>query len=41
MSKDVAFVRKEMAPDMPPPVTQTGVVGWMRKNLFLDVPNSS
>lgn len=40
MSNDIAYVRTEMAPDMPPPVAQTGIVGWMRKNLFLDIPNS-
>jgi general L-amino acid transport system permease protein len=40
MSNDIAYVRKEMAADMPPPVTQTGIVAWMRKNLFLDIPNS-
>lgn len=27
-------------PDLPPPVTQTGVIGWLRKNLFSSVWNS-
>ena len=29
-----AFVRKEMAVAMPPPRSESGVIGWMRKNLF-------
>lgn len=40
MSNKFAYVRTEMAQSMPPPVTQTGVVGWMRKNLFPNIPNT-
>jgi general L-amino acid transport system permease protein len=29
-----AFVRTEMAPEQAPPITSSGVIGWMRKNLF-------
>ena len=28
------YVRKEMSPDMAPPVTESGVIGWALKNLF-------
>ena len=37
---NMSFVRKEMAPSMPPPVKTGGVVGWMQKNLFSSVPNT-
>lgn len=37
---EVAFVRKELAPAMAPPVNESGVLGWMRKNLFLNIPNT-
>ncbi|WP_424981327.1 amino acid ABC transporter permease [Maritalea sp. S77] len=40
MTNKFAYVRTEMAPDLPAPVTQTGIVGWMRKNLFSDIPNT-
>jgi len=30
----MAIVRTERHPDLPPPVTQTGVIGWLRQNLF-------
>ncbi|MCF8468035.1 MAG: amino acid ABC transporter permease [Sneathiella sp.] len=30
----MAIVKTERHADMPPPVTQTGVIGWMRENLF-------
>jgi len=39
-SMDVAFVRQEMAQSMAPPVNESGVVGWMRKNLFSSIPNT-
>ncbi len=29
-----AYVRTEMAPEKAPPVTSSGIIGWMRKNLF-------
>ncbi len=34
------YVRTERHPDLPPPVVQTGVIGWMRANLFSSVPNT-
>lgn len=37
---EVAFVRKELAPAMAPPINDSGVVGWMRKNLFSSVFNT-
>ena len=37
---NMAFVRKEMVGTSPAPVTETGVVGWIRKNLFSSIPNS-
>ncbi|MGB7287959.1 MAG: amino acid ABC transporter permease [Salaquimonas sp.] len=30
----VAFVRDEMVGESPPPLSESGVMGWMRKNLF-------
>ena len=27
-------------PDMPPPITQVGIIGWLRANLFSSIPNS-
>ena len=33
-AQTVAFVRDTMLPQQPPPVTETGVVKWMRENLF-------
>ncbi len=37
---NVSFVRKQMDPAMPPPTSESGVIGWMRKNLFSSVPNT-
>lgn len=34
MSKQLAYVRTEMLPQLPPPSTSVGVVGWARANLF-------
>ena len=34
------YVRHERHPDLPPPVTETGVVGWLRANLFSSVLNT-
>jgi len=31
---DLAFVRDEMIGEQPPPISERGVVGWMRSNLF-------
>ncbi len=39
-SDNISFVRKEMAPELAPPVNETGIVGWMRKNLFSNIPNT-
>lgn len=37
---NVAFVRKEMVAPMAPPVNDSGLVGWMRRNLFSSVGNT-
>ncbi len=37
---DLSFVRSEMVSAMPPPVNDSGVVGWMRRNLFSSVSNT-
>jgi general L-amino acid transport system permease protein len=34
----IAFVRQNISPDEPAPITEVGVVGWMRKNLFSSIP---
>ncbi|MFB9149955.1 amino acid ABC transporter permease [Roseovarius ramblicola] len=40
MSKDdIAFHRTHMLPEAPPPATETGVIKWLRENLFSSVPN--
>ncbi len=31
---DQAYVRTEMLPEQPPPVAESGVIGWLRTNLF-------
>ncbi len=36
----VLFVRSEMVPDLPPPASTQGVVGWLRTNMFSSVGNS-
>lgn len=33
-AQSVAFVRDTMLPEQPPPVTESGVIKWMRENLF-------
>ena len=40
-ANSVAFVRTEPVPSAPPPSTATGVVAWMRQNLFATVPNAA
>jgi len=35
-----AYVRNEMLEEQPAPSTSKGVIGWMRQNLFSDIPNS-
>src|SRR5690606_33875142 len=37
---DLSYVRTTEAPELPAPVTTTGVIGWMRKNLFSSVTNT-
>jgi general L-amino acid transport system permease protein len=34
------YVRTEMAPTLPPPTSMVGVVGWVRENLFSNIPNT-
>ncbi|MCF6321210.1 MAG: amino acid ABC transporter permease [Rhizobiaceae bacterium] len=36
----VSFVRSEMVGESPPPLSEVGFVGWIRKNLFSSVSNS-
>ena len=31
---DTSYVRTEMLPEQPAPISETGIVGWMRQNLF-------
>ncbi|MEI4195496.1 amino acid ABC transporter permease [Roseovarius sp. E0-M6] len=35
-----AYVRREMLPEQEPPVTERGIVKWMRENLFSNVTNA-
>ncbi len=35
-----AFVRTETLPELDPPVTERGIVKWMRENLFSTIPNA-
>ena len=40
MSKDnLAYHRTHMLPEAPPPATETGIVKWLRENLFSSVAN--
>ena len=36
---DIQFVRTADAPTLPAPISQTGIIGWIRQNLFSDVYN--
>ena len=36
---DVSFVRQAPVAALPPPVSETGVIGWLRKNLFFSPLN--
>ncbi|MBO9472769.1 amino acid ABC transporter permease [Shimia sp. R10_1] len=38
-NNSVAFVATEVIPESPPPARETGVVKWMRENLFSSIPN--
>ena len=31
---DTSYVRTESHPDLPPPTSETGIIGWLRHNLF-------
>ena len=33
-TKDIAFVRSEDAPILPPPATEAGITGWLYQNIF-------
>ena len=37
--QSIAFVRDTMLPEAAPPATETGIVKWMRENLFSNVTN--
>ncbi|MEW5420866.1 amino acid ABC transporter permease [Amorphus sp. 3PC139-8] len=37
---EIAYVRSEPAEALPPPVRESGIVGWLRQNLFSGVWNS-
>lgn len=37
--ENIAFHRKHMLPEAPPPVTETGAIKWLRENLFSSVAN--
>ncbi|MCW8841977.1 MAG: amino acid ABC transporter permease [Rhodobacteraceae bacterium] len=39
-STSVAFVAKDTIPPSPPPGRETGIVKWLRENLFSNIPNS-
>ena len=39
-AQTVAYVRETMLEQAPPPSAETGIVKWMRQNLFSNVPNS-
>lgn len=36
----LAYVREQLSDSEPAPVTEVGVIGWLRKNLFSSVPNT-
>jgi len=37
---DTSYVRTDMLPEQAPPVTQSGVIRWLRENMFSSIPNS-
>lgn len=39
-AQTVAYVRDTMLPESPPPALETGIVKWMRENLFSNVTNA-
>ena len=36
----ISYVRSQMDPALPAPSSETGVIGWMRKNLFSSITNT-
>jgi general L-amino acid transport system permease protein len=38
---EVAYVRQELVPAIAPPINDSGVIGWMRKNLFSSIFNTA
>src|SRR5437764_12996963 len=40
-TSSLAYVRTEDAPLLPPPPATTGLIGWLRSNLFPSVLNSA
>ncbi len=40
MTKQVAYVRKEILGPKPPPNAQDRLIGWLRENLFYSIPSS-
>ncbi len=39
-TNQTSYVRTEMLPEQAPPITNVGVIGWMRENLFSDILSS-
>ena len=37
---NLAFVRKKEIPPSPPPITEVGIIGWIKQNLFSNLWNS-
>lgn len=37
---DFSYVRKEMVPEKAAPASEVGIMGWVKNNLFKDIPNS-
>jgi len=37
---DLSYVRSEMLPEQAPPIAQSGIIRWLRENMFSNIPNS-
>ena len=37
---DLSFVRKDIVPQRAAPLSEAGIIGWFRKNMFSDIPNT-
>jgi general L-amino acid transport system permease protein len=37
---DLSFVRKDVIPQRAAPISESGIIGWFRKNMFSDIPNT-